>query len=72
MCILYIFSDSEKDRFIRFEDDGRVLHGSKIDLGGVPFIVAGCRLMECHQGPNRSKSKQKNVRTHNVYANTYY
>jgi hypothetical protein len=36
---------------VRFEDDGKVRRGSAIVTDGVPFIVVGSRLMECHQGP---------------------
>ena len=44
---------------VSFED---VHHGrprvSKLELGGVPFIIAGSKLMECHQGPLRRRPVQ--------------
>lgn len=47
---------------IRFEDNSQVLRGSKIDLNGVPFMVVGSRLMECHQGPTHVKGNKDKVR----------
>jgi hypothetical protein len=43
---------------VRFSDDNKVQHGSPIDLDGVPFMIVGSKLMECHQGPHRRKSKE--------------
>nr|XP_022321445.1 uncharacterized protein LOC111123426 [Crassostrea virginica] len=55
---------SNEDHLVRFEDDGRVQHGSKIESNGIPFMVIGNKLMECHQGPNHRKgSDSKNLET---------
>ena len=47
--------------FVRFEDDGRIVRGSRIDLDGTPFVVVGSKLMECHQGPSHIKHKECSV-----------
>lgn len=59
--IFKIFLSGECDtseRLIRFADDGRVQRGSQITCDGIPFIIVGSKLMECHQGPNRRKGTE--------------
>jgi len=40
---------------IRFKDE-KIQRGSRIYMNGVPFMIVGTRLMECHQGPSHYKS----------------
>ena len=62
MIITVGIGQSNEDHLVRFEDDGRVQHGSKIESNGIPFMVIGNKLMECHQGPNHRKgSDSKNL-----------
>ena len=42
---------------IRFTDPGHVERGSPIELQGVPFIIVGHKLLECHQGPTHNRNK---------------
>lgn len=44
------------ERRVRFTEGSQIKHGSPIDLEGIPFVVAGHKFMECHQGPQRRKT----------------
>lgn len=56
-----MFFDIGSQHCIRFEDDSKIEKGSKIQLNGMPFLIVGSRLMECHQGPNRRAPKEDEV-----------
>lgn len=51
---------------VRFQYDGRIARGSRIDLDGTPFVVLGAKLMECHQGPSHSRYKESSVGCFNL------
>ncbi len=60
----YYFAETsaEQQRLIRFSDDGKVKRCSPIQLEGIPFIVVGYKVMECHQGPvHKRNSIEKQV-----------
>lgn len=46
---------SDEIHVIRFKDE-KIQRGSRIYMNGVPFMIVGTRLMECHQGPSHYKS----------------
>jgi hypothetical protein len=46
---------------VRFQDDERIVRGSKINLQGVPFMIVGCKFLECHQGPKHDKQHKNKV-----------
>ncbi|XP_046570097.1 uncharacterized protein LOC124278436 [Haliotis rubra] len=54
--ILCFVAPHLQNHLLRFKDDGKVKHGSAINLNGIPFMVVGSRLMECHQGPNHRQN----------------
>lgn len=56
----FSFGECNSEHLLRFSDDGRVQRGSQITCDGVPFMVVGSKLMECHQGPNHRKSTELN------------
>ena len=60
IMIIYVFSDiQDAPHFIRWTDDGKIKHGTPIDVEGKPFMVMGSRLMECHQGTDHHKKKSE-------------
>lgn len=65
---IFFFVDQH---FIRFHDDKKVKQGSRICTDGVPFVVLGSRLLECHQGPDHRKFK-KEMPNANVCTSFYY
>lgn len=63
--IIVFFIDIHSDHLIRFEEESRIKRGSSLDLDGVPFMIVGTKLMECHQGPSHNRnSTQEEVYKH--------
>jgi hypothetical protein len=62
---MLLSDEHSKECLVRFEDKSRIKHGSNIQLDGTPFMVVGCRLMECHQGPLHRKPDPNKV-SHNI------
>lgn len=59
MLFRFVSKCGHTSHVIRLQNDCRVVHGSKIDLNGVPFKVVGNKVMKCRKGP-------KHFKTHNV------
>ena len=60
---MFMLTDEhDQEHQVRFDDDNRIHHGSPIHLDGIPFMVVGSRLMECHQGPSHRNKDEKKVK----------
>lgn len=63
---MVIADSSDEIHVIRFKDE-KIQRGSRIYMNGVPFMIVGTRLMECHQGPSHYKSVAERVCSCIVY-----